>query len=175
MDRLTDSLAKRAAGAHSTAVLWMFVQSMEKREPGLVELIKSFMPRAYDHDASYATESTKTMFVLSAGVRLASSGAAHEAVPILRAALPEVRRRLGSRHPHVREAAVALASASKSCEDARLDANEAKPTTLLRDGRDHGPGWRADVPPVVGVDRETHASDLRKYVPKHILDFMDSD
>ena len=41
----TQKTAMRAG--HSAVVLWMFVRSMEHREPGLVDLIKSLMPRAY--------------------------------------------------------------------------------------------------------------------------------
>lgn len=37
--------------------------------------------------------------------------------------------------------------------------------------RDYGPGWRADNPP--HVESHTPVSELRKYVPKHILAAID--
>lgn len=89
---------------------------MDSIEAGLVELVKSFMPESTTH----------TFFVMSAGVKLASRGASHEALPILRAALPAVRRRLGSRHPHVQEAALALMMASAACDAERAEAKAAR-------------------------------------------------
>lgn len=111
-------------GALPTVALWCFIQRVARHEPGLVELIKTFLPDG----------KTEPLFVLNSGLRLVGRRQFAEAVPILRAALPGLRRRLGTYHPHCLEGIFALEKA-KAAEAAKVvEGSEFENPTVVSNG-----------------------------------------
>eukprot|EP00036_Acanthoecidae_sp_10tr_P011827 CAMPEP_0182926906 /NCGR_PEP_ID=MMETSP0105_2-20130417/12618_1 /TAXON_ID=81532 ORGANISM="Acanthoeca-like sp., Strain 10tr" /NCGR_SAMPLE_ID=MMETSP0105_2 /ASSEMBLY_ACC=CAM_ASM_000205 /LENGTH=355 /DNA_ID=CAMNT_0025064825 /DNA_START=82 /DNA_END=1149 /DNA_ORIENTATION=+ len=70
---------------HSALALHLFLRALGKYESGLYDLVQSFMPDAC----------VRPDFVLASGLRLVTRKQYKEAIPILRAALPMVRKRHG--------------------------------------------------------------------------------
>lgn len=125
----------------SHATIGFFIRRVNRYEPGLVELIKTFMPDG----------KTEPLFVLNSGLRLAGRFQYSEAIPVLQAALPLLRRRLGTYHAHCLEGIRALNKAKTAAA-----------ATVKRDMEDMGE-FAIDTTPQDGSD--TPEMQFRKWVP----------